>query len=340
MAERGIFERPKGSKVWWISFCDHHGKRHRERVGAKDAARKMYDRRKAEVRARTYEPSRRSAGVGVSLGDLLDDVLTFVADEKHKSEKDYHIKAGIVREALGDREAASITPLEFDAWLKGRKTSAATANRYRSFLSLAYREGIANGKVSVNPIKSVRHRKEADGRQRFLSREEYKAMLAAITELHPDCAAEFIVAIHTGMRAGEQYSMTWRQVHVDRRTVELTATKNDRPRTVHLNQAAFDAIESVRPEKYKPSDAVFTRDVKTVDNRWWFNPCLEAAGVSPDEFTWHGCRHTFCSWLAMAGASTREIMEAAGHRSLQMAARYAHLSPAHTASVVNRLDDL
>jgi site-specific recombinase XerD len=64
---------------------------------------------------------------------------------------------------------------------------------------------------------------------------------------------------------------------------------------------------------------------------------LEEAVIDVEEYTWHNNRHTFCSWLAMAGASIKEIQEAAGHKSIQMAARYAHLSPQHTANVVNRL---
>jgi len=37
----------------------------------------------------------------------------------------------------------------------------------------------------------------------------------------------------------------------------------------------------------------------------------------------------------MAGASTRHIQEAAGHKTIAMAARYSHLSPAHNRSVVD-----
>jgi hypothetical protein len=39
-------------------------------------------------------------------------------------------------------------------------------------------------------------------------------------------------------------------------------------------------------------------------------------------------------WL---GATTREIMEAAGHKTMSQAARYSHLSPQHTQSVVDRI---
>jgi hypothetical protein len=39
----------------------------------------------------------------------------------------------------------------------------------------------------------------------------------------------------------------------------------------------------------------------------------------------------------MAGASIKEIQEAAGHKTIIMSARYSHLSPAHKQSVVERI---
>lgn len=64
---------------------------------------------------------------------------------------------------------------------------------------------------------------------------------------------------------------------------------------------------------------------------------LDKSGATAQipRITWHGLRHTFSSWLAMAGAATREIMEAAGHKTMTQAARYAHLSSQHTQSGVD-----
>jgi hypothetical protein len=39
----------------------------------------------------------------------------------------------------------------------------------------------------------------------------------------------------------------------------------------------------------------------------------------------------------MAGATTIEIKEAAGHKTMSQAARYAHLSPKHKQFVVDRI---
>jgi integrase len=41
--------------------------------------------------------------------------------------------------------------------------------------------------------------------------------------------------------------------------------------------------------------------------------------------------------LALAGIGISEIQELAGHKSIAMAARYAHLSPEATASASERL---
>jgi integrase len=65
------------------------------------------------------------------------------------------------------------------------------------------------------------------------------------------------------------------------------------------------------------------------------HPVLEDAGI--EGYVWHANRHTSCSWLAMAGASIKEIQELAGHKSNIMSARYSHLSPEHRLSVVERI---
>ena len=49
-------------------------------------------------------------------------------------------------------------------------------------------------------------------------------------------------------------------------------------------------------------------------------------------------RHTAASYLAMNGASLAEIAEVLGHKTLSMVKRYAHLSEAHTAAVVERMN--
>jgi len=97
----------------------------------------------------------------------------------------------------------------------------------------------------------------------------------------------------------------WARVHLDRRAIELTKTKNGSDRTVDLNVDAIAAIESLKRPGQKAGDRVFPREGVTFSTRSWFKPCLEEAKITG--YLWHCNRRTFYSWLAMAGASTKDI---------------------------------
>ena len=51
---RGLFERPAGSGVWWVRYADEHGRLHREKVGPKSLALKVYQKRKTQVAERRF----------------------------------------------------------------------------------------------------------------------------------------------------------------------------------------------------------------------------------------------------------------------------------------------
>ncbi len=89
-------------------------------------------------------------------------------------------------------------------------------------------------------------------------------------------------------------------------------------------------------------DRIFPRNVRAgkgkkecYDHRSWFEPCLSEARI--EGYVWHCNRHTFCSWLAMSGATTLQIMAAAGHSGPMMAARYSYLNIQSESSPVHRI---
>jgi integrase len=258
------------------------------------------------------------------------------AETHLKTVHDYKAKDLVLREEFGDRAADSITPDEIDRFLTKHCKTPATANRYRAYISLAYRLGMENGKTQSNPARLVKHRREDNARLRYLSRDEYKSVLAIIQRDHPEYVQAFVVSVYTGMRWSEQFSLTWSQVDLKRKIIRLNRTKNGSGRNVPLNATALAAIEQQRAQvSHGPADAVFPLNSDSDRCRWWFEPALKEAGIT--DYTWHGNRHTFCSWLAIAGVSTRQIQELAGHKTTAMAARYAHLSPEATTSASERI---
>jgi len=310
---RGVFENPPGSGVWW----------HRRRVGRKSDAIAFYAKAKADARRDILLPELRPKAAPITFGELAAGAVEY-AKAHLKSWHDYDWKERTLRETFGDRPAAEVTPQEIDSWLAKNTKTPATANRFRAFFSLCYRLGSENGKVSINPARLVRARRENNARLRFLSKAEYDQLLLVIRRDYPRQVPAFIVAVYTGMRWGEQFTLTWSQADLKRKTIRLTETKNGSARTVPLNAIALNALEEQRKlVPHKPGDQVFPEAGDYC--RFWFEPSLVEAKI--EDYTWHNNRHTFCSWHAMAGTSIKEIQELAGHKTIAMAARYAHLSP-------------
>ena len=67
----------------------------------------------------------------------------------------------------------------------------------------------------------------------------------------------------------------------------------------------------------------------------WIN-CLKDADI--ENFRFHDLRHTAASYLAMNGASLRDIAEILGYKDLQLVGRYSHLTKTHLAAVLGRIN--
>ena len=175
-------------------------------------------------------------------------------------------------------------------------------------------------------------------------------MLALLRKNWIQHVPTFLVSIHTGMRAGEQFQLKWRDVSFERRMISLPKTKTGKARHIPLNAIALQAFQERRraqqnyeaKQKEKGADHadpvyVFRdagRDPQH-NYRRWFNEALTEAKIR--DYFWHCNRHTFASRLVMAGVDLRTVAELMGHSSIQMTMRYAHLAPQHNRAAVDRL---
>ena len=133
---------------------------------------------------------------------------------------------------------------------------------------------------------------------------EEKALRAVIDPVH---LPELDISLGTGMRLSEQFELTWEQVDFVRHEVRLSKTKNFSGRSIPMNrtvEAAFKKIKS-RAATTKRGEKVFAG----YPRKWWEDAISKSGIVS---YRWHNNRHTFCSWLAMAGVSLKEIQVLAG----------------------------
>jgi site-specific recombinase XerD len=320
---RGIYEKVRGTGIWWVRYADANGKIRREKTGNKSAAIKLYYKRKTEGLEGKKLPEKLRARK-VSFAELAKDALEYSKAHK-RSYRDDEVRMARLREWLGQRPAESVSPQEIERWLlaKAEDLKPATLNRYRALLSLVYRLAMQNGKVQSNPARLVRQRKEENGRIRFLSTEEELALRAAIRKDYLNREAELDLALNTGLRRSEQFGLTWDGVDFERRVLTVLRSKNGEARHIPLNDAAILALRSV--EAYKngsPYVFLASDGTRLCSPRFWFSAAVEAAGLK--DFTWHCLRHTFASRLVMAGVDLRTVQELMGHKTIQMTVRYAH----------------
>jgi integrase len=331
---RGIYEKLSGSNVWWVRYADGTGRIRREKVGNKGSAIKLYSKRKTEVMQRIKLPENFKAKP-VEMQELINEAMEYSRNNNRGHSQDRLRLLQIAKE-FGSRTANSITPQDIERWLTSNGWSAGTINRFRSTLSLVFRLGIASRKIEQNPIGQVKHRREDSGRTRYLTAEEETRLRAVISNRCPQHMPELDIALNTGLRRGEQYSLTWEDADFGTKMLTVSQTKNGETRHVRLNSVALAAMRQLYSNS-PGSGYVFTNRYgdRLLKGRHWFEPAIKEAGIR--DFTWHCLRHTFASRLVMAGVDLRTAQHLMGHKTIQMTVRYAHLAPEHQMAAVERL---
>ncbi len=222
----------------------------------------------------------------------------------------------------------------------GKLRGASTLNHYRQALASVMTEAVKSWEwLESSPMVKVGKKTEPRGRVRYLSDDERERLLTACRESsNPDLYPAVLLALTTGGRQAETMGATWKQVDLQRATLQLEETKNGSRRALHLAAPVLELLRERAKVRRIDSGLLFPSRVnpkQPVDLRQPWEKALQAAGIT--DFHWHDLRHTFASMAAMNGASLPELAALLGHRTLAMVQRYAHLSPAHTAKIAERV---
>ena len=232
-----------------------------------------------------------------------------------------------------------------------RYRSPASINRYLAVLSHAFTVAVKEwGWLDDNPCRKVTKPTEPRGRVRYLRDDERERLLRACRESsNPWLYTAVVVALSTGVRKSELMGLTWTDVDLQAGRITLHETKNGEVRVVPLAGPALALLREHAKVCRLDTDLVFPgrkrrpgpdgkpKPPAPIDLRAPWDVALKRAGI--EDFRWHDLRHSTASYLAMNGASLAEIAEVLGHKTLAMVKRYAHLSEAHTARVVESMNN-
>ena len=236
--------------------------------------------------------------------------------------------------ATGDPEA--------DAKRAKSKRSGPTVNRYLAALSVCLSYGVKTLQwLERNPCERTTKNRESQGRVRFLLDDERERLLAACrASSNPDLYLAVVLSLTTGARQGEIMTLRWSQIDFARQVITLHETKNGERRALPLVGEAFTLLQvrakvrSLKDDRLFPPKARAKKSTCLDLHAPWV-AARKAAGLA--DFHWHDLRHTAASYLAMSGVSLVEIAKVLGHRTLQMVARYSHLSDEHIVATGEKL---
>ena len=135
--ERGVFEKEPGSDIWWIRFKDA-GIEHREKVGRRGDAIKLYKIRKADILRGVKMPANMK-DKGIKFSVLAQEAIDWYVNHDRRDVRNFKGRMKLILEAFADRAAEEIKPSDIDTWISSHKWSAATKNRYKNVFGKTFK---------------------------------------------------------------------------------------------------------------------------------------------------------------------------------------------------------
>lgn len=319
---------------YWVSYRMPNMKQRRELVGKKrsDADDALAKRRTQKREGKFFDLS-----PNITLNELSEWYIELSTVKALASFDRVETSLSHFNEQFGKYKANRIKPANLDEYISGRKEagiSDATVDMEVRVLKTMISRAFDNGKVGGNVLRAFRTvkkrlRRGANARTRVLSFDEYKALLD-VAKGH--LRAILIVAMNTGMRAGEIRKLQWK--HIDRKKgfIRLPAdyTKEGRPKNIPINhhvKAVLDELPlPMNPEVfvflYQGEPITWPQGVKTSLSRICKKVGIAYGRSQPDGITFHDLRRTVKTYMMQAGVDKALRDKILGHSPAGMDIHY------------------
>ena len=329
-----LFQRVNGR--WYVRFT-LNGKRRMLSTGETDRTKALLKISEIVREAELEDTLGRKVKTDVTLSELAKEYTPYAEANKAPSTL-YRDKSRMRKllETFGKKKLSEITGRDIERYMQSRRKEGkqpATVNREFALLRHMLRKAVEWDYLSVSPARTVKPFKESPGRVRYLSDSERERLLGACSGM---LKAVVLTALLTGMRKGELQGLTWDDVDFERREITLKRTKNNEVRVIPIGKDLLPVLHRLHNER-PYSHYVFSKPDGRPYGNWRkaFTTACRQTGIK--DFRFHDLRHTFASYLAMAGHSAFTIQRLMGHKTIAMAQRYTHLSQAHIRAAVDQI---
>lgn len=287
-----------------------------------------------------------------SVAEVIDRFLNETLPSRPKFRHEYKSQLLFWKKELGHLRLSDLSKAEIAAGrdhllktITRRHTpmSPATVNRHLAALSSAIRVAIDDwGWLEKNPVKHVKKLKEPKGRSRFLSNGERNRLFEACRKSpNQDLLDVVMLAITTGARRMEIWSLKWQDIDLTNRLITFRYTKNGEIRGLPLNREAYEIFYKRSKIRRLDTSLIFPSkkdpDVP-MDFRAPFERALKEASI--EDFRWHDLRHSCASYLAQKGVPILTIAEILGHVNTAVTVRYSHLNQDYLKNSLAEIDKI
>lgn len=217
---------------------------------------------------------------------------------------------------------------QFHADLLDEELAPATCDLHLKLIRQAMNLAVEWGFLDQNPVKSMKLFNPDNQVQVKLEGEDLERLLNVLaTDKNRMVCNVALFLISSGARLSEALWARWKDIDRDNMVWHVSAevSKSRKRRQVVLNQAALDVLDSLGTEGKHEYLFVSPRTgqrLTTVSKVW--ERIRRKAGMP--KLRLHDLRHAYASFLANAGFSEFQIMQALGHASTVTTRRYVHLS--------------
>lgn len=218
------------------------------------------------------------------------------------------------------------------------KTFNAERQEDRRMLTDAERVGLLSGLDKWDKeLREQRRSSRAHGKPHLPSLDDVELAHWFVPYCH--------LALHTGMRCGDLYGLTWKELNVQfGRLQKFPAKTLHNPDPVKIDLPLNDEIKAIMGRWWqqcgKPSDGlVFPSPItgarlsSTAHQKPWAN--VKRLGAMPAGLVFYSLRHNFISTMLHIGVPIFEVARMVGHKSSKMIEdSYGHLCPAAAATAM------
>jgi integrase len=322
----------------------------REQRAKEKAEKKAAEVKKEAERIKAEQAEKENTTVA----DFFNGVYLPVAETSKKAKTIYNEKLifkNWLAPALGATPIKDVSAFQIEK-LKKKMLDAGKAPRSVQYTLAIFRQvwnhAQGSGYVSGTcPTANVKTPRIDNRRTQYLTREQAAELLAALRTTSPQVADMALLSLHTGMRAGEVFSLTWGHVEAARGQISIVDTKSGRNRKAYMTDAVRAMFARLYGKGQDSSALVFPDTkggrIKAISKT--FDKTVKALGLNEgvndprQRVVFHTLRHTFASWLVENGTKLFTVRELLGHSTIAMTERYSHVSAGALKAAVKQLEN-